>query len=120
MAKYTEHNFHDEWVKAKASSGLSDKLFKSRLGSKLDQLNTLYRQAMAAQTIKAYTPLAKKHTTLAKTVEDIVDAYRTIVKQKPNNKAAMDVLNRIHQAGYLGMTAQMKDDLRDKSGKLVI
>jgi len=48
MTKYTVHSYHVDWVNAKHTAHLSDKLFQKGLGGKLDALNTLYTQAMAA------------------------------------------------------------------------
>ena len=120
MPKYTLHNYHTDWVNAKQHAHLSDKLFKKGLGGKLAQLNTLYTQAMAAQTSKAFAPLAKKHAALVKTVKTIVDGYRGLVTKNGNDRGAQSTLNSIYESGHVGMLSNMEDDLRQHGGKLVL
>lgn len=118
MAKYTVHNYHADWVGAKNKAHLSNNLFKKRLGDKLDALNSLYTQAMAADS-KKFLGLAKKHRGVAGDVKKIVPVYRDLVAKNGNDRGAISVLDMIYQSGHRTILDQMEDDLRDK-GKTFI
>ena len=114
MTKYTVHNYHVDWVNAKHAAHLSDKLFTKGLGGKLDALNTLHTQAMAALDSKKFIAIAKKLRAISADVKKIVPVYSALVAKNGNNKAATRVLNAIYQSGHRTMLDEIEEDLRDK------
>ena len=94
MAKYQKKNWRQEWVNAKASAHLSDRLFRKGLGKKLDAQEATYDKMMKAD-VKTFPKLFALHGKNAVEIRKIVDAYRVIVKNNGDDVDAMNVLNGI-------------------------
>jgi hypothetical protein len=91
MPTYTKHDYRKDWVAAKKSAKLDDKLFKQKPSPKLDDLNKLYDQ-LAKATPKSWKELYDKHSNKAIEIQNIVKAYRVIVNANGKNVAALKVL----------------------------
>ena len=90
------HDYHKDWSSAKKAARLDDKLFKLKLGEKLDELNQQYKVLMKTGH-NNWKPQWDKVDQQCSAVRKIVQNYRALVNKNGQNAQALKVLASIDE-----------------------